>query len=228
MRYTEIFERAVESNIFGMTKLAYAKLSPAAQNAVESWETLNWTGGVLEQHIRANDAVAQEVEAAFAPVRARLPETITLYRGIIVQDEYRGWENALLQSWTTDRRVAELFAGLRRHGPDYGSLLYSEDDDSEIERVAAAYERTGFAKYKGRYYIRNKEAPQYYNIYDGSRQFVTDGDDLAGDLRRDNAWKKELNQEKQAKAKVFEEEISRDRVVWITNTLNCKEFLVLR
>jgi hypothetical protein len=227
MRYSEIFERAVQSDIFGMTKLAYTKLSPAAQKAVESWETMNWTGGVLEQHIRAHDAVAQEVEAAFAPIRARLPETITLYRGIVVQDEYKGWEKALLQSWSSDRRVAELFAGLRR-GKKFDSLLYPEVDDTEIDRVVAAYERTGFAKYRGKYYIRNKEQPRYYNIYDSSRQFVTDGDDLADDLRRNNEWNKELNKEKQAKAKVFEEEVSRDRVVWVTNTLNCKEFLVRR
>ncbi len=225
MRYWELMERAPQSNIFALAKIAYRNLSYQARSALDAWESANWHNGPLITHLRANDEIAQEIEQAFAPIRAQLPETITLYRGIMADDNYHTWKDALLSSWTPDRRVAELFAGLRA-GKEWSSTLYTEVSDEEIENVVRKYEEKGFVKFRNRYYIRNKEQPEYYNIYDGSRQFVTDGDDLLRDLHRDNEWNKELNAEKNQRGTVFEEEISRDRVVWITNQLNCKEFIV--
>jgi len=228
MRYSDITEGAtqtVRSNIFAMAKTAYSALGHDAQSALESWETMGWTGGKLEQHIRANDAIAQEIEAAFAPIRAQLPEQVTLYRGIVKDSSYEGWNKAFLQSWTSDQRTAELFAGLRR-GPKWNSLLRPDITDQEIDTMVSQYERTGFLRFGGRYYVRNKDVPQYYNIYDRSKQFVTDGDDIEEDLRDEQKYRREANTSLQDKSHVFEEEVNRDRIVWITNALNCKEFLV--
>jgi hypothetical protein len=227
MRYSEILERAPQSDVFGMAKKAYQALSHDAKSAIDHWETANWTGGALEQHIAANDEVAQEIHTAFEPIRQMLPETITLYRGIIKDDSFKSWEKGILHSWSSDKRTAELFAGLR-YGLEWKSLLKPETPEEEIDKLVAKYEATGFLKFGGRYYVRNKEMPEYYNIYNKARQHITDGDNLKADLMRDSKWNKESNDEKKAKAEVFEEEISRDRIVWITNSANCKEFIVRR
>lgn len=225
MRYIEIYERAVTPNVFGLAKKAYLGLGHAAKVAIDSWETSNWIGGPLEQHIIANDEVADEITAAFAPVRAQLPETVTLYRGIVLDSAFKSWETKHLTSWSTEKRVAELFAGLR-YGEKWQSLLYPELSDDEITQAAEKYSRTGFLKFKNRYYVRNKDVPKYYDIYDRSKQYVTDGDNLERDLRRDNETNKEMNAEKRSRSHIMEEEIHRDRIVWITNRLNCKEFIV--
>lgn len=230
MRYSDIFERAhqtVSSNIFAMAKAARAGLSTEAKSAIDAWETVNWTGGALEQHIGANDAVAREIEAAFAPIRATLPPKVVLYRGIVKDGSYKGWDKALLQSWTSDRRTAELFAGLR-HGSEWSSLLHDEITDDQINAAIAQYQRTGFVKFFNRYYVRNKEHPRYYNIYDRHKQFITDGDDLAHDLLRTQQDRAQSNREQHDRSHVFEEEIERERIIWVTNALNCKEFLVRR
>jgi len=225
MRYHDLFEQTATPHVFAAAKAAFEKLSPDGQRAVESWETMNWTGGVLEKHILAQDQVAAEVEAAFAPVRALLPEYVTLYRGIVKNSSHDGWKKALLTSWTTDIRTAELFAGLR-HGSKWKSLLYDEITDEEIDIAVAKYERSGYVRFRNRHFVRNKDHPQYYNIYDRNRQFVTDGDDLRDDLTTLQQDNRQSNAEKRDRAHVFEQEISRDQVVWITNRLNCKEFLV--
>lgn len=227
MRLDQLFEKAPQSNIFGLMKIARAKLDSRSLSAVDTWETVNWTGGALEQHIAANDEMAQDIEAAFAPVRAQLPETITLYRGIILGGDYTGWNKGLLASWSSDVRTAELFAGLRR-GKKWQSLLHQIISDEDRDRMVAQYNRTGYLKLRGRHYIRNKAAPQYFNIYDRHRQFITDGDDIAEEIDSMNQSAQESNDALQAKAKVFKEEIPRERVVWITNQLNCKEFIVRR
>jgi hypothetical protein len=227
MRYHELFERGPESTVFGMAKKAYQTLSDLARAAIDKWEAANWTSGPLVQHFKANDEVAQEIKAAFEPVRNLLPETVTLYRGIIKGEGHSEWQDAVLESWSSDKRTAELFAGLR-YGPEWTSLLKPEDSEEEIDKLVAKYEKTGYLKFRGRYYVRNKEQPEYYNIYNKSKQFVTDGDDLKSDLMDDSKWNKESNDEKKAKAVVFEEEIPRERIIWITNSANCKEFIVIK
>jgi hypothetical protein len=227
MRYSQLFEKAPQSTIFGLIKIARAKLGHWAVSAIDEWETSNWTGGSLEEHIAAKDEVAEDIETAFAPVRERLPETITLYRGIILDPAYTSWEKGILSSWSSDVRTAELFAGLR-YGEKWKSRLADVLTDAEIAEMVARYERTGFLKTSSYYFIRNKEMPQYYNIFSRDKSFLTDGDDLAEKLHSDNDWIKERNEGLKSKSKVFHEEISRDRVVWITNQLNCKEFIVRR
>jgi len=225
MRYIEIIERAPQSNIFGMAKKAYQALSHEAQSAIEKWEIANWTDGDLEKHIKANDDVAKEIEAAFAPIRNSLPVKVSLYRGIIKQGEYTTWQKGILESWSSDKRVAEHFAGLRTSG-SWRDLIKKVRSPSEIDQLVAKYEANGFLKLDGRYYIRNRDYPEYYNIYNSRKSFITDGDDLKKDLTSDSEWAEEFNAKLLDKAQVFAEEISRDRIVWITNSAGCKEFIV--
>lgn len=215
----------VEKQYINLAKKAYDQLSDQAKVAIDQWEAANWTEGLLAKHISANDKIAQEIEKAFAPVKATLPDQIKLYRGIIKQEDYDSWKKATLESWTDDKRVAEHFAGLRQ-AHSWKSNLHNVETEEQIKKLVDQYEKTGFLKYQNKYYVRNKEQPQYYNIYDRNKQFVTDGDDLLADLTGDANWKQELNQTKQDKAFVYEEMISKDRIVWITNSVNCKEFIV--
>lgn len=225
MRYTELLEKSGGDIIIGLAKKAYSSLSHDAKKAIDDWETMNWTSGSLVQHIKANDDIAQEIEKAFEPVRNALPPKITLYRGVRLESGHSEWQNAYLESWTSDRRVAELFAGLRV-GDSLKSTLYDIKTDEEIAKAIDQYEKTGFLKFDNHYYVRNKEYPEYYDIYDKNKNYITDGDNLERDLTRDNEEKKKLNSEKLEGSKVFEEEIDRDRIVWITNSLGSKEYIV--
>ena len=223
MRYHELFEFVVPSSAFSVAKRALNSLSPLAQNAILHWEHANWIGGPLEQHFESMDEVAQEIIEAFKPVRQTLPETITLYRGVILDSSYSTWQKKILESWTSDRRIAEIFAGLR---DEYGrALFYPVMPQSEIDRAVSKYEDTGFLKIGRRRYILNKEHPRFYNIYD-DHEMLTDGDDIRRELEstaRDNA---ETNQNRKARCKLFEEEVSRDRIIWLSNVRGCKEFIV--
>lgn len=223
MRYNEII---TERQDISMAKKAYASLSYDAKRAIDDWEASNWIDGSLERHFKNNDEVAQEIEQAFKPVRDSIPgQTIKLYRGIIHDDSYSTWKNKTLESWSSDRRVAEHFAGLRSR-QDGPSSLYDITSEEEIDQLVAKYEKTGFLKFKGKYYVRNKEQPKYYNIYNKNKQFITDGDNLKKDLMSDAEWAKKSNADKTAKGEVLEQDIDKDRIVWITNNLNSKEYLV--
>jgi hypothetical protein len=225
MRYKEIFEKAPVSNVFGLAKKAYASLGREAKSAIDLWETANWTEGDLVNHIKANDEVAQEIEAAFAPVRALLPAKVSLYRGIIKDGSYTAWQKGILESWSSDRRVAEHFAGMRT-SKEWREILKPVRSEEEIDQLVAKYEASGYLKLDGRYYIRNRDHPQYYNIYNSRKSFITDGDDLKKDLMSDRKWALEYNQKILDKAEVFSSEIDRNRIVWITNSLGSKEFIV--
>ena len=229
MRYFELFE-GNSSAIFGEAKKAYASLSGEAQRAIESWETANWTSGSLEKHVQANDEVAQEINQVFQPIRMMLPPRIKLFRGLIHQNHYTTWEHGILASWTNDQRVADHFAGTRNGDGKWSSALKPVVTDQDIAQLLRQFERTGFIRWRNQFFVQNKEHPKYYNIYDRNRQFVTDGDcsKLEKTLQQDNDHAKEHNDKLQSKGEVLEKEISRDDVVWITNRLNCKEFIVRR
>ncbi len=213
----------MEDRQISLAKAAYQKLSPDAQSAIQHWEMANWIDGPLERHLKNGSTVAVEIEAVFAPIRATLPAELKLYRGI-VHDEAFDHSRKYLESWTSDRRVAEVFAGWTDHNGR--SQIARPTSQEVIDATVERYERTGFASLNGTRYIRNKQYPQYYDIYDRSRQHVTDGDDLRADLESNRDWLLKHNEELMARGTVLEEMISRDRIVWLTNNLNCKEYLV--
>lgn len=222
MQIRELFE----SQQINLARKAYASLSHEARSAIDSWESMNWIGGPLEQHVLAGDEVAAEIESAFAPVRATLPDAVRLYRGYVPDAAWDRWQDKHLESWTSDRRVAEHFAGLRARQDSKRSLLYDVPTDAEISQAVGQYERTGFVQFGGRYYKRNPEHPEYYNIYDRRRKFVTDGDDLESSLKSDQQWMQQMNQEREQRGRLTERDIPREDIVWITNNLNSKEYIV--
>lgn len=221
-----IRELVVESKAINLARRAHASLSPEAQSVIDAWESMNWIGGPLEQSVLSGDGIAQEIEAAFAPVRAALPARVRLYRGYVPDEAWTSWQRKHLESWTTDRRVAEHFAGLRARQDSHNNLLYDVPTDAEIQQAVGQYERTGYVQFGGKYYMRNREHPQYYNIYDRRREFVTDGDDLLASLKSDQAWMQKLNDERQSRSRLEERDIPREDIVWITNKLNSKEYIV--
>ena len=143
---------------------------------------------------------------------------------------YQKWEQKILESWSSDRRVAEHFAGMRSvkgYGRDvtFPSLLRPVMPPELIDRYVEQYERTGFVKIGRRSYVRSKENPRYYQIFNGHEN-ITDGDNLRRDLERDAEWSTEVNQQILDRGKIFEEEVPRERIIWLTNSVNCKEFIV--
>lgn len=222
-----IIEILTESKAISLAMKAYANLSSAARYAIDSWEAANWHTGNLAKHIEANDDIAQEIETAFQPVRDSIPgDTIMLYRGIIPIRNYDDWKNRTLESWTSDKRVAEYFAGLRYRQTSKERYLYKILSNNEIDDIVRKYEKTGFVRFNNQYFLRNKENPKYYDIYDKDKQYLTDGDDLREHIEDEMSWRKEYNAEKLGQAQVFAEPIDKNKIVWITNNLNSKEFIV--
>lgn len=222
-----IIEILTESKAISLAMKAYANLSSAARYAIDSWEAANWHTGSLAKHIEANDDIAQEIETAFQPVRDSIPgDTIMLYRGIIPIQNYDDWKNRTLESWTSDKRVAEYFAGLRYRQTSKERHLYKILSNNEIDDIVRKYEKTGYVRFNNLYFLRNKENPKYYDIYDKDKQYLTDGDDLREHIEDEMSWRKEFNAEKLGQAQVFAEPIDKNKIVWITNNLNSKEFIV--
>jgi hypothetical protein len=225
-----LFEIIIESKQIALAKKAYALLSLDAKHAIDSWETSNWIGGPLEKHVKANDEIAQEIERAFKPVRDSIPgNTVKLYRGVQNQDEEHNQhlKNRILESWSSERSVAEYFAGLRTQQTKNGrSLMKQIPTAQEIDQAVAQYNAKGYLNFRGKYYLRNKDNPGLYNIYDRNKQYVTDGDDIRNDLtywlKDDEKW----NEKKKKKSTVIEKDINKNQIIWITNNLNSKEYIV--
>jgi hypothetical protein len=105
----------IENVQISMSKKAFTKLSYEAKDAINSWESMNWTDGPLEKAFKENNNIAQEISEAFRPIRELLLKkgnTIKLFRGVS-----KGHESftakKFLESWTDDKKVAEIFSGWR-------------------------------------------------------------------------------------------------------------------
>ena len=226
MRFNEILS---ESKQIALAKKAYAMLSIDAKDAISSWESSNWIGGPLEKHIIANDKIAQEIHTAFQPVRDSIPgESVKLFRGIQPREQEHDVHlaNRVLESWTSERVVAEYFAGLRTDQTKQGhSTVIKVPSVDEVEKAIAQYNAKGYTRFANHYFMKNKENPRYYNIYDRNKQFVTDGDNIDKDLRY---WYEDYldSNDDAEKGRVLEEYVNKNRIVWITNNLNSKEYII--
>lgn len=231
MRFNEISEDMA----IGPSKKAWAGLSSAARSAIESWESSNWNDGPLVKHIKANDEVAQEIAQAIKPVIAAIGKpTVHLYRG----EQRTGYDNSTkyLESWSSDPKVAASFAGLQT--PNGRKLIKQPITDEEIEKALAQLHKTGFVKFRHQKFKLNKtidwQDPQYqgmlkgpvYDIYDKDNQYVTDTDEPEYHWREDQKWIDEQNKKVIDRGYVREEDISVDRIIWITNNLNSKEYII--
>lgn len=197
--------------VAGMAKQAYASLGFRAKDAVDTWN-VNWSTGALEKAFQQGGPIADEIRAAFAPVRERLHaiygDTMPLYRGEGASDGTSAPGRKLF-SWSPIDSLAERFAE-NRHGPRPKSIT-----DEEIARVVDQYDRTGFATFRNKKFKRNNESPEYFDIYDKHNEMITDGDDLAELLRGDQKHIAERLDELKAKGSVYKAEVPIDDIVWI-------------
>lgn len=227
MRYTEILTEGPERNV-GLGKIvaasikAKANLGPEGRHAIDAWN-VNWDTGSLEKAYQANSALTLEVDQAFAPVRKALQATygptITLYRG---QRNYKTEDltpNRVLFSWTSDINVATKFAINKR--------LMREFTDAEVTQAIQQFHRAGFCKFAGHTFKLMRTDPDYYMIYKGQEE-ITDGDvaSIEQDFKDEQAERVAYNQKAKENGTVMSEDVDINLIVWMTNELNCKEFIV--
>lgn len=206
---------SLAENVFGrqiapLAIRATHSLGEVARRAVEDWN-VNWHTGRLEMAFRAGSEVAKEVAAAFSPVREKLREiygdTVPAYRGERNRPGEKVDDERTLLSWTPASSIAREYAHGRRQPTPI--------TDEEIDAVVDRYDRTGYAKFRGYHYIRNKKYPEFYDIYDRDRQSITDGDDLRGSLKRDQQDILDEIAESANTSRVHFAEIPVDDIVWV-------------
>ena len=226
MKLSDLTESA-ESKNFGKlvnaSHKAYDTLSYQAQSVLTEWESANWDTGSLSQSHASNNEVMQEISQAFAPVRALMHqlfgETIRLHRGQRAVTPDRMTPNRQLFSFTFSEKVAKDFV--------FGTHKFR--DIPSIEDIKAAvkqYERLGFVTFDGSKYKKSKEYPGYFNIYDSRNNHITDGKDLEEWLMRTRSQNIESQDERKAGGQVHTIDVPIDKIIWITNRLNSKEFIV--
>lgn len=207
--------------LVNMSNKAFDSLSDDAKWALDEWETGGWDVGKLNKAYNDSSSVIKEIQAAFAPVRAKMHElfgdTIKLHRGQRHFSDDELSKNRDLFSFSFDENVAQRFAQGRL------SKVPSEED---IQKAVQQYERTGFVAFGNKKYKRNSEYPQYFNIYDKHNNFITDGDDLEDLLISDRQDAIDYNKSRESRGDVYTIDVPIDKIVWLTNRLNSKEFIV--
>jgi hypothetical protein len=207
--------------VMAAAKRAKALLSSKAEYAIEHWQHANWDSGMLEKAFsgRGDPNLKTDIDHAFAPVKAVLKaqfgKTIPLYRGQRIYPSDALSKGRMLFSWTATPKVAKHFAHNR---------LMREISDEEIAACVAQYERTGYAKIGREKFVRIKDNLEYFNIFKGL-ELITDGDDLEGYLKDEQAARLEYNTRHKAKGYVASIAMPIDDIVWITNDLACLEFI---
>jgi hypothetical protein len=228
-----IFE-SVETKKLGQlinaSKKAYASLPDEAKRAVREWETANWDEGKLSDAYRNKNELLKTINDAFAPVKQKMHQlfgdTITLHRGqrtLAPKGEVRDFtgdfnEDKVLFSFSFDENVARDFA--------HGRHRYNIPSDDEIKRAVAQYNKTGYVQFGGKHYKRLKDYPNYFGIYDRYRRYITDGDNLEELLMGYKGQNERNKEEAESKGSVKTVEVPIDKILWITNNLGSKEFIV--
>lgn len=213
------------AKLVNMSNKAYRALSYEARMALDEWETANWDRGRLNASHREQGDIIKEINTAFAPIRTKMRElfgdTIKLHRGQRHFSDEEMSTNRELFSFSFDENVAKAFA----HGkpsPDPASV-------EEIQKAVEQYKRTGFVKFGSRKYKRSKEYPGYFDIYYNNNTVEAYGnsdDELEDRLMRSREYALEYRAEREAKGDVYTIDVPVDKIVWLTNRLNSKEFIV--
>lgn len=228
-----IFE-SVESKKLGQlinaSKKAFDSLPYPAQRAVHEWESANWDEGDLSNAFRNKNELLQTINKAFAPVKQKMHElfgdTITLHRGqrtLAPKGEIRDFtgdfnEKKVLFSFSFDENVAKDFA--------YGRHRYNIPSDDEIKRAVDQYEKTGYVQFGGKHYKRLKDHPDFFGIYDKYRRKVGEDDNLEDLLMGYKGQNERNKEEAESKGSVKTVEVPIDKILWVTNNLGSKEFIV--
>lgn len=209
------------------------KLSVKAQHAIDIFQHAAWTIGSLEKAFRKNDELAQEINEVFEEVRQFLKQkygnTIILYRGLATNSAYEKEKDRVLYSWTSDPKIAKIFAGQARK-KDKGSVetKYKSISDEEINKALGNFKKRGFVNFYNKYYKLNSNDPTYTDMYDRNREYITDldTDDLENHFKEIQSDLEEKAKKLKNRGKVIQKEIPIDDIVWITNDHDCKEFIV--
>ena len=217
----------IENKDYAMAKKLKSTLSRDAEQALDSWEWMNWDNGDLSQHFEQNTDVAKEIYTTFQPVKdamkKRHGKTIKLYRGIA--DDHGVRDGRLLFSWTSDIKIAQHFAGMDRRwiGKDI-----QVPSDQEVQAAIDRYNTTGFTKFLNYKYKQNKNNPEYYDIYKGRyNSYQTDGDNIERELKRIQSDMAEVaKRAKDIPGRVIEKEIPVDDVIWVLMGGNAQEYIV--
>ena len=209
-------------HVINAANKAKKSLSYDAAKAIEDWQYANWDRSKMQQSYSDKDGLFHEIKLAFDPVKEILHkmfgDTITLHRG---QRNFKDSEmtpNRQLFSFSFDEQVAKDFA--------YGKLD-KESSADDIDAAVQQYERTGFTTFRGQKFKKSNH-PKYYNIYDRHNNFVTDGvvADLRKDLEEIASHATSYNDDRRSKGSVHTVEVPIDKIFWVTNDLNSKEFIV--
>jgi hypothetical protein len=202
-----------------------AALSGEHGRAIDDWvggpHNMDDTGmvGGLMMPGRLESLSPAEWERMAQPVRAQLRqtygETIPVYRAENLGGQSTGRQNKL-NSYTTDRRVAESMAGVRPEQPIIGV--------AEIAQAEQALKRTGEATLGGTTFRYNPQ-DKSIDMYTGN-QYVTDTPSIRHTIDDLNAYRAEINAASAAaRAKVRETRLPVDAVVWATDRFNQKELI---
>jgi hypothetical protein len=212
-----------ENKDYALAKRVFKTLSHQAQQALGSWEWANWDNGDLSQSFERNDAIAQEIETAFAPIRddmrRRYGDTITLYRGISPSERPVRSDRQLF-SWTSSRDIARHFAGEDRRFDNVKPI-----PDEAVHQALANFKRRGFVTFRNKKYMLNKRNPKYYEIYNRHGQSITDGDNLERELWDEQRAYNDILKKKSA-GRVVSHAIPIDDIVWVLMGGNANEYIV--
>jgi hypothetical protein len=178
-----------------------------------------YAGGIMmPQALESMDDAT--LNAFAAPVRDVLRETfgdkVTAYRGERPGGAQTTGRQNKLASYTTDRRVAERFAGAQ------GLAEMPIISDAELAAFQRTLDETGEVKIGPYTYRQNGDYVDIYNR-DG---FVTDTKSIADEVRGMNERATEANTERaNAMANVREVSIPVDDIMWATDRFGQKELI---
>lgn len=256
MKITEITARVLESftgipieelGMEGMIKQADQDLPHEASRAIDNFVGVphdarqkGYTFGIMQSE-RLEDAyspspsprgriIRQQIDSAFAPIKAALRskfgEVITLYRH--QEDLSSGSKERHTLSWTSDPRIAIQFAGVN------GYLMRLKPiTNADIEKALRTYAETGKLNFKGKTYVRTDQPTDdpnvdefYYDIIkDG--EVLTDGDDIAGELKSVQAYYQDLIDKRESRLRrIMSAKIPINDIIWITDRAGQSEFIL--
>jgi hypothetical protein len=165
--------------------------------------------------------IKKQLEEAFVPVKEKLIDIfgsfVPLHR--YQRKDYDKSKKRYVLSYTLNKNVAKFFANASY---DYESSLIT---DEEIDDALRKYKTNGTVTIRNRTY--EKVDDRYYSIY-SKEEYVTDGDDLEGELKELQKYYDEKYMEQQEKlGGIMSVAMPIDRVVWVTNRMRQNEFICL-
>lgn len=211
--------------LINLSNKAFDQLSDEAKDAIREWELANWDVGKLVKGYESNSELIQEIKAAFAPIREQIRkyfgDTITLYRGQRNISKDQMSKNRQLYSFSFFEEIAKQFA--------HGKTINNIPSESEIDKAVEQFNRTGFVQFQGKKYKRSQEYPESFDIYDKRNDLVAAGfysSELKDHLMSDRQNSIDFNKSKESKGNVHKIEVPIDKILWLTNNANSKEFIV--